>query len=104
MKSFKQYASSTNEKTVENISFSPEEMSPSEHASAQDLTQKIASAYHGKSNADMLKGILQEAEKSKRAGTLSNEEIENFYLAFSPMLDATQRKRLRAIIDKLKEI
>ena len=73
-------------------------------ATAEDLTKKIASAYHGRSNADMLRSILAEAEKSKRAGTLSNEEIENFYQTFSPMLDSAQRKRLRAVVEKLKEI
>ena len=36
---------------------------------------------------DMLKSILAQAEQSKRAGTLSNEELENFYQTFSPMLD-----------------
>ena len=90
MKSFKDYASQTAEE--------------SQTATAEDLAKKIASAYHGRSNADMLKSILLEAEKSKRAGTLSNDEIENFYQTFSPMLDTTQRKRLRAIVEKLKEI
>ena len=32
-------------------------------ANAEELTKKIASAYHGKSNATMLKSILEEAEK-----------------------------------------
>lgn len=73
-------------------------------SSAEELTKKIAAAYDGKSNMDMMRSILAEAEKSKRAGTLSNEEIENFYQTFSPMLDSTQRKRLRAIVEKLKEI
>ncbi|MBQ7924457.1 MAG: hypothetical protein IJ329_04030 [Clostridia bacterium] len=73
-------------------------------ATAEELTRKIASAYHGKSNADMLRSILAEAEKSKRAGTLSNEEIESFYQTFSPMLDASQRKRLRAVVERLKKI
>ena len=87
MKSFKKYSSETQETS-----------------SAEDLTKQIASAYNGKSNADMMRKILTEAEKSKRAGTLSNEEIENFYHTFSPMLDTAQRKKLRAIIEKLKEI
>ena len=89
MKSFKDYKTPTTEETT---------------ASAEELTQKLASAYHGKSNMEMMRSILAEAEKSKRAGTLSNEELENFYQTFSPMLDSTQRKRLRAIIDKLKAI
>ena len=78
--------------------------SPKESATAEELTKKIASAYNGKSNAEMLRSILAEAEKSKRAGTLSNEEIEAFYQNFAPMLDSTQRKRLRAIADRLKDI
>ena len=90
MKSFKDYnvAEAETEKT----------------ATAEDLTKQIARAYNGKSNADMLKNILAEAEKGKRAGTLSNEEIEAFYQSFSPMLDGAQRKRLRTIVDRLKEI
>ena len=90
MKSFKNYAGET--PIMENT------------ASAEELTKKIASAYDGKSSADMLRNILAEAEKSKRAGTLSNEEIEKFYQTFSPMLDSSQRKKLRAIVEKLKEI
>ena len=90
MKSFKDYAKDQ-----------PKEK---EAVSAEELTKQIASAYHGKSNGDMLKSILAEAEKSKRAGTLSNEEIENFYQTFSAMLDSGQRKKLRAIVEKLKKI
>ncbi len=91
MKSFREYTeqSETQEETT---------------MDAQMLTQKIASAYNGKSNADILRKILTEAEKSKRAGTLSNEEIESFYQAFAPMVDNAQRKKLRAIVDKLKQI
>jgi len=73
-------------------------------ANAEELTRKMASAYHGKSNEEMLRNILLEAEKSKRAGTLSNAEIEQFYQTFSPMLDTSQRKRLRAVVDKLMKI
>ena len=90
MKSFKQYAPADTEKE--------------KTATAEDLTKQLARAYNGKSNADMLKNILAEAEKGKRAGTLSNEEIEAFYQSFSPMLDGSQRRRLRAVVDRLKEI
>ncbi len=91
MKSFKDYQAPKTERT-------------SETATAEQLTKKLASAYNGKSSMEMMKGILAEAEKSKRAGTLSNEELENFYQTFSPMLDNAQRKKLRAIIDRLKDI
>ncbi len=94
MKSFKKYSAE----------YSQPEQTQEQTATAEELAQKIAMAYNGSSNADMLKNILAEAEKSKRAGTLSNEEIENFYQAFSPMLDNSQRKRLRVIVDRLKDI
>lgn len=90
MKSFKEYEKGGEESA--------------QASSAEDLARQIANAYNGKSNADMLKNILAEAEKSKRAGTLSNEEIERFYQSFAPMLDGAQRKRLRAIVDRLKQI
>ena len=53
---------------------------------------------------DMLRSILSEAEKSKRAGTLSNEEIEAFYQNFAPMLDATQKKKLHSVVERLKQL
>ncbi len=90
MKSFKDYAG--------------ESVASGESVGAEDLARQIATAYQGKSNADMLKSILAQAEQSKRAGTLSNEELENFYQTFSPMLDGVQRKRLRAVVDRLKDI
>ena len=93
MKSFKEYANNT-----------PEEEKKAETASAEELTKKIASAYNGKSNADMLRSILTEAEKSKRAGTLTNEEIETFYQNFAPMLSGVQKKQLRAVVERLKNI
>ena len=96
MKSFKNYTKPQEETGEQNAEAGA--------ASAEELTKKIAAAYHGKSNADILRRILAEAEKSKRAGTLSNEEIENFYQSFSPMLDGFQRKKLRAVVEKLKKI
>ena len=72
--------------------------------SATELTKKIAAAYDGKSSLGMWKEILSEAEKSKRAGKLSNQEIDEFYAQFSPMLDDGQRKQLQTVVEKLKEI
>ena len=105
MKSFKAYGkqnATQNEKYASTQS--GEGTTAQAPASAEELTQKIARAYHGKSNGDMLRSILAEAEKSKRAGTLTNEEIENFYQTFSPMLDNAQRKRLQVVVERLKNI
>ena len=90
MKSFKNYQK--------------EQVASEETSTAEELARKIASAYHGKSNADIMQGILEEAERSKRAGTLSNEELDAFFNTFSPMLDCAGRKKLRAVIERLKEI
>lgn len=100
MKSFNEQYSSRQTK-AENMDMQTEQ---AQGASAEELTKKIAAAYHGKSNAAMLKNILEEAEKSKRAGTLSNEEIESFYQSFAPMLNGMQKRMLRNVVDKLKEI
>jgi DNA replication protein DnaD len=75
-----------------------------EGKSASELTKALASAWSGKSSGAMLKEILQEAEKSKRAGTLSNEEIDAFYTQFAPMLSPLERKKLQMVVKKLKEI
>lgn len=75
-----------------------------EGATAEDLMRKMANAYDGKSSKDIWKNILAEAERSKRAGTLSNEEIDRFYQSFAPMLDRSQRKKLESIVEKLKTI
>ena len=98
MKSFKEYSKQAAD--VANAQHGNEQ----DGKTAEELTKKIATAYNGKSNAAMLQSILEEAERGKRAGTLSNEEIENFYQSFAPMLDGFQRKRLRAVVQRLKEI
>ncbi len=103
MKSFKQYTQ-TPPQTPPSAQGAGQPPEGGERTTAEQLTRKIARAYDGKSNASMLKSILEEAEKSKRAGTLSNEEIENFYQSFAPMLDGTQKKRLRAVVERLKSI
>jgi hypothetical protein len=52
----------------------------------------------------MWQSILAEAEKGKRAGTLSNEEIDEFYRQFAPLLNDFQRKQLTKIVNRLKSI
>ena len=96
MKSFKNYAkTSTESGSGENVESTMK---------AEELAKRLLSAYSGKSSGDIWQSILVEAEKSKRAGTLSNQEIEAFYQNFSPMLNGFQRKKLREIVDKLKNV
>jgi hypothetical protein len=72
--------------------------------SAAELTKRIAAAYDGKSGAGIWLQILSEAEKSKRAGTLTNEEIDEFYRQFEPMLSGEQKQQLRSVVQRLKEL
>ena len=71
---------------------------------AEELAKKIAAAYDGMSGMEMMRNILMEAEKAKRAGTLTNEQIDAFYAQFEPMLNGLQRKKLQEIVVRLKEI
>ena len=77
MKSFKDYQPSPAPDERETLARAVTEPDPALESSAAELTKKIAAAYNGKSSADMFRNILSEAEKSKRAGTLSNEEIKS---------------------------
>lgn len=104
MKSFKDYTKQAADVANAQGGVNNQDGTKQDGATAEELTKKIAAAYNGKSNAAMLQSILEEAEKGKRAGTLSNEEIEAFYQSFAPMLDGFQRKRLRAVVQRLKEI
>ncbi|MBQ8406594.1 MAG: hypothetical protein IJY38_01630 [Clostridia bacterium] len=99
MKSFKDYHGASEEEKLKEMAASAEKES-----AAEELTRKIAAAYSGKSSGDMMMSILRQAEESKRCGTLTNEEIDEFYQTFSPMLDGVQKRRLKQIVERLKSI
>ena len=77
---------------------------PPELSAAEDLTKRLAEAFNGQSSGVMMKKILEEAEEKKRAGELSNAEIDQFYAQFSPMLTLPQRTVLKSVIERLKQI
>lgn len=69
-----------------------------------NMATMIAKAFNGKSEGQILQTILAQAEEGKRAGTLTNADLDNFYAAVAPMLDGFKRQRLKGIIAKLKSI
>lgn len=71
---------------------------------ATDMMTMVAKAFNGKSEGQIFKTILAQAEEGKRNGTLTNADIDNFYNTVAPMLDGYKRKKLKEIIAKLKEI
>ena len=66
--------------------------------------QKVANGVKGKSDNDILKTIYARAAEGKRNGTLTNEQIDEFYRQFSPMLDSAKRKRLQKLVEELKKM
>lgn len=108
MKSFKNYRPTErkDEQKDERKDERTENLPPqrSDSGAAAELTKKIASAWNGKSSADMLLKILSEAEKSKKNGELSDRDIDEFYEQFSPLLDGAQRRKLQIVVDRLKRI
>lgn len=80
------------------------EESAGERVTAETLTRRIAEAYRGKNDKAVLADIVSSAEKGKRAGTLTNAEIDAFYRRFAPMLNFVQRKKLEQIVTQLKNI
>ena len=71
---------------------------------AAALAKKALNAYNGRSEGAVLAEIVREAERMKRAGTLSDADLETFYAQFSPLLDGGQQRKFRAVIERLKRI
>ena len=69
-----------------------------------DMVTKMAKQFDGKSQQELIKSVFEEAKKRKKAGTLSNSEIDGFYNMLYPMLDDKQRKMLSKIVSDLKRI
>lgn len=72
--------------------------------STLELAKTVSSAMNGKSEGQLLRTIIAEAERGKREGRLSNADLDNFYNSVAPMVDGFKRKKLKEIINKLKSI
>ncbi|MBO5285395.1 MAG: hypothetical protein J6B16_00705 [Clostridia bacterium] len=66
------------------------------------LINMLATKYDGKSENELLLAIINEAERSRNAGTLTDSDIDNFCAFLAPMLDGFKRKKLYEICNKLK--
>ena len=75
-----------------------------EEAKSDALAQQLARALAGKGEADILRAIYKEAERGRKAGTLTDEELDRFSAAIAPLLDAGKRKKLEQIVRKLKSM
>ncbi len=77
---------------------------PRDEQSIIDMVTKMAKQFDGKSENELIRAVFDEAKKRKKAGTLSNSEIDGFYSMLYPMLDDKQRKMLTKIVNELKRI
>ena len=101
MKDFKSY---TPEDGGANNKGAPDGAGGVDDNSAVEIAKILSRAMKGKSEGQILQQILAEAERGKRAGTLTNADLDNFYTALSPLLDGFKRQKLRQVITKLKNI
>ena len=75
-----------------------------ESVGGTDFVYKMAEKFNGRSPAELYGAVIEEAKKRKKAGTLSNQEIDSFYSALAPILDDEKKKMLQKVIEKLKKI
>ena len=69
-----------------------------------ETVSRLSREFDGKSQKDLLRAIYKEAEKNKRAGILTNAEIDNFVAVLSQILDDKKRGYLKKIAEELKKI
>lgn len=66
--------------------------------------QSVAEQMDGRSDKELLRAIYARAAEGKRAGTLTNAQIDAFVVQFSPMLDDAKRKKLARLAEELKKM
>ena len=78
--------------------------SSSEVNNTVELAKILTKAMSGKSESQIFRTVISEAERGKREGTLTNADLDNFYNALSPLLDGIKKRKLKEVIQKLKSI
>lgn len=72
------------------------------NGNAFEMLKNVAAKYEGASKSELISAILAEAARARRAGTLSDAEIDAFVASVSPMLGKAQKNSLDAIIAQIK--
>ena len=60
-----------------------------------NLIKSVASSMQGRSQSDIMRAIIDEAERGKREGTLTNADLDNFYALMAPTLDGFKKQKLK---------
>ena len=104
MKDFKSYSNDGGKEQNNTAQSAQNGAKSGELNSAVELAKVLSSAMNGKSEGQIFSYIIAEAERGKREGTLSNNDLDNFFNAVSPLVDGFKRQKLKQIITKLKSI
>lgn len=100
MKDFKSYSNEHPDKKPDESASG----SSQDYNHTVELAKVLTKAMSGKNEGQILSTIIAEAERGKREGTLTNQDLDNFYTALSPLLDGIKKRKLREVIMKLKSI
>ncbi len=100
MKDFKSYSNERQDKQPDECAGG----SAQSYNHTVELAKVLTKAMSGKNEGQILHTIIAEAERGKREGTLTNQDLDNFYTALSPLLDGIKKRKLREVIIKLKSI
>lgn len=99
MKDFKNF-SSESENNGKDMRYDKE----FENDKGVNLIKDVSAKMQGRSQNDIMRAIIEEAERGKRAGTLTNDDLDNFYNLMAPALDGFKKQKLKSIIARLKRI
>ena len=66
---------------------------------SKDNLRKTAETYAQKSDSELLAEILQAADRAKRDGSVTSEDLQRFAQNLSPMLSEEQRGRLQNVLN-----
>lgn len=69
---------------------------------AMRQVKSLVDHYQGKSEAELLADLQDTVKKERAAGTMSNARMDSFAQMLGPMLDPSQRQRMQAILEQLK--
>lgn len=104
MKDFKSYSEENAPKNAEENKEGTVQSKVTDVNTAVEMAKILSKAMNGKSEGQILRTIIAEAERGKREGTLTNADLDNFYNALYPVLDGLKRKKLKEVITRLKSI
>ena len=74
------------------------------NAPQSDASAEFAALLGGKGEGEVLRALYKEAEAARRAGTLTDADLDNFAAAVAPMLGDAARKKLEQVVGRLKKL